>query len=237
MSCFPCCMSEATQAKKSLKKSIREFQETKTLASFSAISFKSDASKQRFIQEEISKMGNGSISAQVFKYSELCAITNNFDSAALIGEGGFGKVYKGTFPSTNQVVAVKKLDRKGFQGNREFLCEVLMLSLLHHPDLVTLVGYCAEGDQRILVYEYMANVATTATAISIPPSLNNLQPRSGLKEIVKKSHERNCRYWTQSTSGKRRKIKGIRFGEDMMVDFVERKEKKRCGRCSFTQRR
>lgn len=56
-----------------------------------------------------------------------------------------------------QVVAVKQLDRNGFQGNREFLVEVLILSLLHHPHLVNLVGYCCEGDQRILVYEYMAN--------------------------------------------------------------------------------
>lgn len=55
-----------------------------------------------------------------------------------------------------QVVAVKQLDRNGFQGNREFLVEVLMLSLLHNPNLVNLVGYCAEGPQRLLVYEFMA---------------------------------------------------------------------------------
>lgn len=51
---------------------------------------------------------------------------------------------------------MKRLDPNGFQGDREFLVEVLMLSLLHHPNLVNLVGYCADGDQRILVYEYMA---------------------------------------------------------------------------------
>lgn len=56
-----------------------------------------------------------------------------------------------------QSVAVKRLDRNGFQGNREFLVEVLMLSLLHHSHLVNLVGYCCDGDQRILVYEYMVN--------------------------------------------------------------------------------
>jgi serine/threonine protein kinase len=55
----------------------------------------------------------------------------------------------------SQVIAVKQLDRNGFQGNREFLVEVLMLSLLHHPNLVRLIGYCADGDQRLLVYEYM----------------------------------------------------------------------------------
>ena len=54
-----------------------------------------------------------------------------------------------------QVVAIKQHDRNGLQGNREFLVEVLMLSLLHHPNLVNLIGYCADGDQRLLVYEYM----------------------------------------------------------------------------------
>jgi serine/threonine-protein kinase PBS1 len=50
---------------------------------------------------------------------------------------------------------VKQLDRNGLQGNREFLVEVLMLSLLHHTNLVNLIGYCADGDQRLLVYEFM----------------------------------------------------------------------------------
>lgn len=54
-----------------------------------------------------------------------------------------------------QIVAVKQLDRNGLQGNREFLVEVLMLSLLHQENLVNLIGYCADGDQRLLVYEYM----------------------------------------------------------------------------------
>lgn len=54
-----------------------------------------------------------------------------------------------------QIVAVKQLDRNGLQGNKEFLVEVFMLSLLHHQNLVNLIGYCADGDQRLLVYEYM----------------------------------------------------------------------------------
>lgn len=54
-----------------------------------------------------------------------------------------------------QVIAVKQLDRNGLQGNREFLVEVLMLCLLHHNNLVNLIGYCADGQQRLLVYEYM----------------------------------------------------------------------------------
>ncbi|MCO5552706.1 hypothetical protein L7F22_006223 [Adiantum nelumboides] len=96
------------------------------------------------------------IAAQTFTFRELAAATKNFRSDCLIGEGGFGRVYKGRLESTGQVVAVKQLDRNGLQGNREFLVEVLMLSLLHHPNLVNLIGYCADGDQRLLVYEYMS---------------------------------------------------------------------------------
>ncbi|XVE92649.1 hypothetical protein REPUB_Repub01dG0117000 [Reevesia pubescens] len=95
------------------------------------------------------------IAAQTFTFRELAAATKNFRPESFLGEGGFGHVYKGRLESTGQVVAVKQLDRNGLQGNREFLVEVLMLSLLHHPNLVNLIGYCADGDQRLLVYEFM----------------------------------------------------------------------------------
>ncbi|XP_022682659.1 serine/threonine-protein kinase PBL27-like [Setaria italica] len=93
--------------------------------------------------------------ARAFTYGELAAATDNFQAECLLGEGGFGRVYRGRLES-GQVVAVKQLDREGAQGNREFVVEVMMLSLLHHPNLVNLVGYCADGEQRLLVYEYMA---------------------------------------------------------------------------------
>jgi serine/threonine protein kinase len=54
-----------------------------------------------------------------------------------------------------QDVAIKQLDRDGCQGIREFVVEVLTLGLANHPNLVKLIGFCAEGDQRLLVYEYM----------------------------------------------------------------------------------
>ncbi|RZC76565.1 hypothetical protein C5167_000648 [Papaver somniferum] len=60
------------------------------------------------------------------------AATKNFKTQCLVGEGGFGRVYKGRLESTNQGVAFKKLDRNGFQGNKEFLVEVLMLSLVFY---------------------------------------------------------------------------------------------------------
>lgn len=94
------------------------------------------------------------ISAHTFTFRELQAATKNFRDECFLGEGGFGRVYEGQLEN-GQVVAVKQLDRNGLQGNREFLVEVLMLSLLHNPNLVNLIGYCADGDQRLLVYEYM----------------------------------------------------------------------------------
>lgn len=57
--------------------------------------------------------------------------------------------------SNDQIVAVKQLNLEGLQGNQEFIVEVLMLSLLHHPNLVNLIGYCTDGNQRLLVYEFM----------------------------------------------------------------------------------
>ncbi|KAK2360624.1 putative serine/threonine-protein kinase pbl26 [Trifolium repens] len=108
------------------------------------------------INKETKKDSGSNIAAQTFTFRELASITRNFRQENLIGEGGFGRVYKGRLEKTNQEVAVKQLDRNGLQGNREFLVEVLMLSLLHHQNLVNLIGYCADGDQRLLVYEYMS---------------------------------------------------------------------------------
>lgn len=93
--------------------------------------------------------------ARTFTYKELVAATDNFRSDCFLGEGGFGKVFKGILLDTSEVVAIKQLDRNGLQGIREFVVEVLTLSLADHPNLVKLIGYCAEGDQRLLVYEYM----------------------------------------------------------------------------------
>ncbi|KAL6516242.1 putative serine/threonine-protein kinase pbl26 [Orobanche gracilis] len=99
--------------------------------------------------------GGNIIAAQTFTFRELATATKNFRQEYLLGEGGFGRVYKGRLEKSEQMVAVKQLDRNGMQGNREFLVEVLMLSLLHHQNLVNLIGYCADGEQRLLVYEYM----------------------------------------------------------------------------------
>ncbi|KAK4344014.1 hypothetical protein RND71_037108 [Anisodus tanguticus] len=155
---------------KSLAKSIQEHQkDTKSISSFANISIKTDGSRRRYIVEEIEKYGKGNISTQILTYNDLALATENFDSECLLGEGGFGKVYKGHIERKNIDVAVKQLDRNGFQGNREFLVEVLLLSLLHHPNLVTLVGYCSDGDQRILVYEFISNGSLEDHLLEIGP--------------------------------------------------------------------
>uniref|UniRef100_A0A7N0UXR2 non-specific serine/threonine protein kinase n=1 Tax=Kalanchoe fedtschenkoi TaxID=63787 RepID=A0A7N0UXR2_KALFE len=116
----------------------------------------------------------GQISAHVFTFRELAAATKNFRPESFLGEGGFGRVYKGRLETTGQVVAVKQLDRNGLQGNREFLVEVLMLSLLHHPNLVNLIGYCADGDQRLLVYEFMPLGSLEDHLFHVPPEKDPL---------------------------------------------------------------
>ncbi|KAJ0451425.1 putative protein kinase RLK-Pelle-DLSV family [Helianthus annuus] len=91
-----------------------------------------------------------------FSLKQLKIATNNFKASNKIGEGGFGAVYKGTL-SDGTVVAVKQLSSHSKQGNREFLTEIGVISCLHHPNLVKLHGCCIEGDQLLLVYEYMEN--------------------------------------------------------------------------------
>ncbi|KAK2375094.1 putative serine/threonine-protein kinase pbl3 [Trifolium repens] len=101
---------------------------------------------------------------KAFAFNELKNATRNFRPDSLLGEGGFGHVYKGWIdehtymaakPGSGMVVAVKRLKPEGFQGHKEWLTEVNYLGQLHHPNLVKLIGYCLEGENRLLVYEFM----------------------------------------------------------------------------------
>ncbi|XP_008443626.2 probable LRR receptor-like serine/threonine-protein kinase RFK1 isoform X1 [Cucumis melo] len=92
----------------------------------------------------------------IFTLKQIKAATNHFDSCNKIGEGGFGPVYKGQLVD-GTIVAIKQLSSKSRQGNREFLNEIGMISCLQHPNLVKLHGCCIEGDQLLLVYEYLEN--------------------------------------------------------------------------------
>ncbi|XP_020091084.1 probable serine/threonine-protein kinase PIX7 isoform X1 [Ananas comosus] len=100
-----------------------------------------------------------------FTFQELKSATGNFRPDSILGEGGFGYVFKGWIeengtapakPGTGLTVAVKSLKPDALQGHREWVAEVDFLGQLHHPNLVKLIGYCIEDDQRLLVYEFMA---------------------------------------------------------------------------------
>ncbi|KAK9704763.1 hypothetical protein RND81_07G009400 [Saponaria officinalis] len=97
-------------------------------------------------------------STRYLPYEELKKATNNFEKASILGEGGFGKVFKGIL-SDGTAVAIKRLTNGGPQGDKEFLVEVEMLSRLHHRNLVKLVGYYSsrESAQNLLCYELVPN--------------------------------------------------------------------------------
>lgn len=97
-------------------------------------------------------------STRFIAFEELKEATNNFEPASLLGEGGFGRVFKGVL-SDGTAVAIKRLTNGGQQGDKEFLVEVEMLSRLHHRNLVKLVGYYSNRDasQNLLCYELVPN--------------------------------------------------------------------------------
>lgn len=96
------------------------------------------------------------LSVKTFSFAELDKATEKFSSKRILGEGGFGRVYRGTMEDGTDV-AVKLLTRGSQNGDREFIAEVEMLSRLHHRNLVKLVGICIEQQTRCLVYEVVNN--------------------------------------------------------------------------------
>nr|XP_027061904.1 cysteine-rich receptor-like protein kinase 25 [Coffea arabica] len=96
--------------------------------------------------------------AESLQYSltEIQIATNNFSVDNKIGEGGFGRVYKGVL-GNGQEVAVKRLSRSSVQGAEEFKNEIVVVAKLQHRNLVRLLGFCLEGDEKILIYEFVPN--------------------------------------------------------------------------------
>ncbi|XAR53973.1 Non-specific serine/threonine protein kinase [Bertholletia excelsa] len=93
---------------------------------------------------------------QVFTFKQLHSATGGFGKSNVIGHGGFGLVYRGVLQDGRKV-AVKLMDQAGRQGEEEFKMEVELLSLLHSPYLLALIGYCSDSNHKLLVYDFMAN--------------------------------------------------------------------------------
>ncbi|XP_038710351.1 cysteine-rich receptor-like protein kinase 10 [Tripterygium wilfordii] len=89
-------------------------------------------------------------------FASIEAATRKFSDDNKLGEGGFGVVYKGTLPN-GQDIAVKRLSRSSGQGIEEFKNEVVLVAKLQHRNLVRLLGFCLEGEEKILVYEFVPN--------------------------------------------------------------------------------
>ncbi|KAG8380529.1 hypothetical protein BUALT_Bualt06G0025100 [Buddleja alternifolia] len=118
------------------------------------------------ISSDISNASSGKISfaslsqrptnLRVFTFAELKIATRNFSRSLMLGEGGFGPVYRGVLHETED--SSKRID---IAGHKEWVTEVNVLGIVEHPNLVRLIGYCAEDDergmQRLLIYEYLAN--------------------------------------------------------------------------------
>lgn len=169
MKCFPFSKGENEEPKTTKSISIRSYTSTSTDHDMrrSGSEFNSqEISTESSARNSFACLSQKPNNLRVFTFSELKTATKSFSRSFMIGEGGFGGVFKGMIRSTEDPrkkidIAVKQLSRRGLQGHKEWVTEVNVLGVVEHPNLVKLIGYCAEDDergiQRLLVYEYMPN--------------------------------------------------------------------------------
>uniref|UniRef100_A0A0D9VP52 non-specific serine/threonine protein kinase n=1 Tax=Leersia perrieri TaxID=77586 RepID=A0A0D9VP52_9ORYZ len=166
MGCFGCFLPEVDDDLKPSKPNYHSSDES------------SGPDARRKVAPLASDGGNGY--AHSFTFKDLSVATGYFNEANFIGEGGFGKVYKGKI--NGQMVAVKQLTQDGVQGRNEFLVEVLMLTVLNHPHLVSLVGFCAQGDERLLSRPFLHDKRKFHRLAD--PALHGCYPTSALNQLV-----------------------------------------------------
>ncbi|XVF77434.1 hypothetical protein PTKIN_Ptkin14bG0042800 [Pterospermum kingtungense] len=140
--------------------------------------------------KSIASRSNLETNLRSFSYQELEKATNRFKEE--IGRGAFGTVFKGILPSSNgHDVAVKKLEKLAQESEKEFKTEVEVIGQTHHKNLVRLLGYCDEGEHRLLVYEFMGNGSLSSFLFgALRPSWERrLQIASGIAKGLTYLHE------------------------------------------------
>ncbi|KAK9064408.1 hypothetical protein SSX86_015790 [Deinandra increscens subsp. villosa] len=123
------------------------------LCSIAVIFYKRMKSRDRGVLSEEDIKG---LDIPFFEFKRISSATENFSLANKLGQGGFGPVYKGTFPEGAEM-AVKRLSSHSRQGLKEFKNEVLLIAKLQHRNLIKLLGYGLKNNEMILLYEYMPN--------------------------------------------------------------------------------
>ncbi|KAF9672238.1 hypothetical protein SADUNF_Sadunf11G0020100 [Salix dunnii] len=131
------------------------------LRSEETLSFKTREAQETVFEGNLPENVNEVKLEPLFKLQVLETATNNFDISKKLGQGGFGAVYRGKLPD-GQEIAVKRLSRTSGQGLEELMNEVVVISKLQHRNLVRLLGCCVEGEEMMLVYEYMPNKSLDA---------------------------------------------------------------------------
>ncbi|XP_066397829.1 cysteine-rich receptor-like protein kinase 6 [Miscanthus floridulus] len=102
------------------------------------------------------RIEDASLEFSFYDFSQIADATDNFSPKNILGEGGFGPVYKGVFPD-GQEVAIKRLSARSRQGLIEFKNEIQIIAKLQHKNLVRLLGYCIHEEEKMLIYEYLTN--------------------------------------------------------------------------------
>lgn len=148
-----------------LQKAVPAFGRTNTIATYAIVVITvlniivyklKQSHEEDYLERNIRPPSSFEKQWRLFSIREIRLATHNFDKNLFLGRGGFGKVYKGRLSDgAMSTVAVKRLNSKSRQGAKEFWTEIEMLSNFRHSHLVSLIGYCNENHEMILVYEYM----------------------------------------------------------------------------------
>ncbi|KAF3631017.1 putative HUA2-like protein 1-like [Capsicum annuum] len=130
------------------------------------------------------RLSFGEHQCRQFSLDEMVRSTNNFDPHLVIGSGGYGTVYKGDIDGGETTVAVKRLKPGSSQGENEFWTEIKMLSTHRHENLLSLIGYCNEGDEMLLVYDYMPRGSLSDQLFKMERSRSSLSWERRLKIAI-----------------------------------------------------